>query len=195
MPPTPKPKSPQSRVRYCGLGNHPLQPPHKTIKDEKMLNFARKINPELRRSTLICGACFETLEKIYQLKLKNAVQHHRARKRAAGNTNSLSDVSSSQQQRSSSVTSLQAMNSLSSTTTSEADSSSSSAKRRRVEPQPAAPVAAADEDDDDDDEPRLSLNAVNGTRLPHIQPIPRRRQFVTLNKTAMDIYLAGTTGG
>lgn len=187
-----------SRRRYCGLGDHFLNPPYKTIQDEKMRNFAKKLNPELRSTTLICGVCYETLRQIFRVKLRNAVEHKK-RKLALGNTNSVSDISSSQQPSSQSSSrnlpayAASSIVSSTSTTSSSEDSTSSSAKRRRVEPDSAQ--APHSTNIDDDDEPLLSLNAVNGTRLPNIQPIPRRRQFVTLNKTAMDIYLAGTTGG
>lgn len=189
-----------SRRRYCGLGDHFLNPPYKTIQDEKMRNFAKKLNPELRSTTLICGVCYETLRQIFRVKLRNAVEHKK-RKLALGNTNSVSDISSSQQPSSQSSSrnlpayAASSIVSSTSTTTSSEDSTSSSAKRRRVEPDSAQAPHSTNTDDADDDEPLLSLNAVNGTRLPNVQPIPRRRQFVTLNKTAMDIYLAGTTGG
>ncbi|XP_034473614.1 uncharacterized protein LOC117781015 [Drosophila innubila] len=182
MPSTPKAATPSSGHRYCGLGKHHLREPHKTVKHESMLRFARKINPELRKSTLICGACFNSLKTIHQVKLKRAIKLQKAVVQA----NSVSDVSSSQpQSQSLSIISAPSTTSSSSTslTTVNEVTSTSTAKRKRTE------------SPDDDDDYMLSLNAVNGTRLPHIQPIPKRRPTVHLNKTAMDIYLAGTTGG
>ncbi|XP_023171924.2 uncharacterized protein LOC111600161 [Drosophila hydei] len=193
MPSTPNETSPTSRKRYCGLGNHVLRPPHKTITNEKLLSFAKHINPELRRTTLICGSCLETLLKIYRVKVQHAVQLRKDKNNNSGKTSSISDVSTSQQQtESSTAVSAYSSTSVSPTTISTSNEETSSntstnTKRKRVQHPPS--------NSDDDDEPMLSLNAVNGTRLPNIQPVPKRRQFVHLNKEVMDIYLSGTTGG
>ncbi|XP_065360240.1 uncharacterized protein LOC135954102 [Calliphora vicina] len=50
----------------------------------------------------------------------------------------------------------------------------------------------------DSDDESLSLNAVNGMRLPHIQPLPPKRKPVTSNSLARDImdeYIKDVTGG
>lgn len=39
------------------------------------------------------------------------------------------------------------------------------------------------------------INVLNGSRLPNVQPVPRRRQFINDNPDIMDIYLQGITGG
>lgn len=61
----------------------------------------------------------------------------------------------------------------------------------------ASPVSAnsSTTSDDEFDDFQPSLNALNGTRLPHIQPIPKRRQFQHAVSTVQDIYMQGITGG
>ncbi|XP_065355741.1 uncharacterized protein LOC135950112 [Calliphora vicina] len=57
------------------------------------------------------------------------------------------------------------------------------------------PISAVIDSDDDES---LSLNAVNGMRLPHIQPLPPKRKPVTSNSLARDImdeYIKDVTGG
>ncbi|EDV98748.1 uncharacterized protein LOC6566407 [Drosophila grimshawi] len=199
MPPKPKGTSPTVRKRYCGLGNHHLRPPLKTISDERILRFARHINNEIRRATPVCGSCYDTLVSIYHIKVSHAIDLQKGKRRAAAaNTNSISDVSNSQQLPTTSAPLHSSSSSVSAySTTDTTDSSNlpstSTAKRKRHEPQPTNPVQQSTSSDDD--EQLLSLNAVNGTRLPNVQPIPKRRQFVSLNKDVMDIYLNGTTGG
>ncbi|XP_036326619.1 uncharacterized protein LOC118739423 [Rhagoletis pomonella] len=71
-------------------------------------------------------------------------------------------------------------------------------KRKRVHfeyDQSGHLTAASTDDDDDNDDFTPSLNALNGTRLPHVQPIPKRRQFQHVIPTVQDIYMQGITGG
>lgn len=62
------------------------------------------------------------------------------------------------------------------------------------------PISAIVYSDDDDDEP-LSINAYNGTRLPHIQPIPPKRKQnpiespKSFTRDIMDEYIKDITGG
>ncbi|EDW40456.1 GL24882 [Drosophila persimilis] len=225
MPPETGETSKVAERRYCGLGNHLLKTPNTTIKDSNMRHFALNINPELRRDTPLCMDCYKTLGKIYRFKLKHAIQHRQKQQAESISDVSSSQrqdllTSSSEV---TSMTSSTIINRLATATataakpptpvpvrtpspSSDSDdnmpttSAAAAGKRKRSHPMPEAqPVAQASHrysvSDDDDANSDLSLNAVNGTRLPHIQPIPKRRQVVHLNKTAMDIYLAGTTGG
>ncbi|EDW75870.1 uncharacterized protein Dwil_GK15167 [Drosophila willistoni] len=157
--------------RFCGLGNHYLQEPHKTIQDAHLLQFAKKLNEDLRSTTLICGNCLDVLQSAYANKLRNAIRHRN--RRLAAQSATISDVSCSQSSSSSDKP----------TTTAAA-----AAKRKRKGEAPP------EDDGNSSDDSSLSLNAVNGTRLPNIQPIPKRRQ-VNRSGIDLDIYLAGTTGG
>jgi len=219
------PDTPQKVKRYCGLGNHVLRQPHYTVKDQKIVNFAKHINREFRSTTVICGVCLDALKDLYARKMKRAIQLHRDKKKSQ--IVSFSDVSSSQpmSQNSASAgsstsaqqsradlqtaqqlpsselsTSVSAISgnfsALSSTTEDEAPTTSAAARSKAQQPTSTSSGAKRPRrSDDDDDDAMLSLNAVNGTRLPHIQPIPKRRPTVFLNQNVMDIYLAGTTGG
>ncbi|XP_030372058.1 uncharacterized protein LOC115622295 [Scaptodrosophila lebanonensis] len=208
---------------YCGMGNHTLQEPSTKIASIGMLAFAKRWNPELTHSTLICISCYEFLEKIFRYKQKRIRQRIGQTNRGEHDTNSLTDVSSSALSTTSSSSRGRSASSRgagssprvggssprvgglssrgdtpSSQRSGPTTSAAAAAKRKRTQvthSDSSQPTDDPQPNNDDDDDNMLSLNAVNGTRLPHIQPIPKRRQFVHLNKEAMDIYLAGTTGG
>ncbi|BFF96667.1 uncharacterized protein DMAD_05256 [Drosophila madeirensis] len=172
---------PREVVRlYCGMGNHLLKLPITNVKDPKIIHFARYLNPEQRHDTPLCRDFFNILGRLYRFKIKNALKNRDEKKTAT----SISDVSSSQRPEltSSSNPSSTTSNSIISTATTAA----AVEKRKQTNPPPAAQQESSSsyESDDDDPNSNLSLNAVNGTRLPHIQPIPKRRT-VHLNKEAM----------
>ncbi|KAH8374038.1 hypothetical protein KR200_005172 [Drosophila serrata] len=216
MAPSSSQDPPQGPRKRCAIGPHLLKTPNRSINDPNLLRFAQRVNPDMRLGCTLCLECYQNLMKLYRMKMSNARKHHDKRQ---ASTNSISDVSNSQRTSSDpsilnppqagTVTMRRTVPSITISPPSSLDSSTSSddrtmtsaaaaaKKNQRRGGLPQAPTARSTSyiSDDDDANSNLSLNAVNGTRLPHIQPIPKRRQFVHINKTAMDIYLAGTTGG
>ncbi|KAI8033087.1 uncharacterized protein LOC128265987 [Drosophila gunungcola] len=192
-------ETPHVERRWCGLGNHKLRTPYRVLRNPHLLKFGQRINSELRSQPL-CLSCYRALERLYNLKNNNAKMHAERRRRAAAANSST--LTSTETKGSSSTVNAANVPPSSGRSSSQdgGPTTSAAAAAKRARTQLEAPVASEStetpfDDDDDDPNSNLSLNAVNGTRLPHIQPIPRRRQFVHLNKKAMDIYLAGTTGG
>uniref|UniRef100_A0A1A9V5H7 Uncharacterized protein n=1 Tax=Glossina austeni TaxID=7395 RepID=A0A1A9V5H7_GLOAU len=59
---------------------------------------------------------------------------------------------------------------------------------------PGHVTASSTSGDDDDDEMYISLNVLKESRLPNIQPIPKRKPFDHPDKNVMDIYLQGLHG-
>ncbi|KAM7364394.1 uncharacterized protein ACRADG_000907 [Cochliomyia hominivorax] len=62
------------------------------------------------------------------------------------------------------------------------------------------PISAIVDDESDEDDERLSLNAYNGTPLPHIQPLPPKRKpvadrAISMARDIMDEYIKDITGG
>lgn len=210
---------------YCGLGNHKLQTPNKALRNRVLLSFAKKINPEIREGTLLCLKCYIGLEKIFHNKLRSKRQHEVKKNATGSSISDVSNSQSIQTSSSegSSTAAVQAIAQQVITGSSESSvvavpspspessrssdrpttSAAAAARRKRKSDEQAAAGNTSKRsrpppdptDSDDDPNSNLSLNAVNGTRLPHIQPIPKRRPTIILNKAVMDIYLAGTTGG
>ncbi|KAH8297811.1 hypothetical protein KR054_010843 [Drosophila jambulina] len=186
--------------RYCAIAHHLLKTPNHKLTEPHEVKFAKRINQEIRVGSFMCLSCYENMMRLYRVKMANARRHQQRREESG---KSLSDVSNSQEMESSSDGSVikccvSPTPSGSSTTTHNGLIANTSPAAKRRPPPSWAPSPAATTSyisDDDDANSNLSLNAVNGTRLPHIQPIPKRREFFHINKTAMDIYLAGLTGG
>ncbi|XP_016995523.2 uncharacterized protein HipHop [Drosophila takahashii] len=221
----PDAEEPQPERRFCALGSHRLRTPCRTIGNETLRSFAKLLNENIDHESLVCKECYGHLFDLYMRKVNNAKRHLAKKMADSVSDVSSSQPADSSSDPSAIMPVPQGRLLLSSNLSSIADVSSTSgrydhnsshssdgrpttsaaaAKKRRrsgerddnLAPPPQRPRSSPSTSSDDyDPNSNLSLNAVNGTRLPHIQPIPRRRPTLHLNKESMDIYLAGTTGG
>jgi len=209
--------------RFCAVGNHTLRKPYRQLNNKYLVRFACLLNSEIRAGNLICCKCYTDLVRLYRKKNDNAKRHKMARETAASITDVSGSQSSSHQSAPSLHVSGQSSEfgasyseggivtpdeelcshrSLSQDSDNVPTTSAAAIQKRQlaranlmVKPSQRLSLAQTTPDCDDyDPNSNLSLNAVNGTRLPHIQPIPKRRPTV-LDKQSMDIYLMGTTGG
>lgn len=178
----------------CPIGNHLLRGPGVYITNPRHIRFINKVFPDFLPSEKVCVKCKEEIQKAYEYKMKRAIAFRSLNSQISStSTNESSELDKRNNQSNSNPTNVQKLQLVtltSSTTTTDDDgqpstSAQAAAKRKRKEERLRG-----------DQLPNLlAINVKRGARLPHIQPVPRRRQFVHANPDIMDIYIKGMTGG
>ncbi|KNC27279.1 hypothetical protein FF38_13299 [Lucilia cuprina] len=178
---------------YCPLGNHILRGQGEFITNPRHIRFINKLFPDFLASEKVCAKCKQDIANAYEYKIKKALSL-RARNGSLISSYSTEDsivVDDRNNEKSANVEDIQKdLLATSSSSTTDDDgqpttSAQAAAKRQRKEEQKKRKQQ----------QNLLAINVQRDARLPHIQPVARRQQFIHANPDIMDIYLRGTTGG
>ncbi|XP_037812834.1 uncharacterized protein LOC119604338 [Lucilia sericata] len=176
---------------YCPLGNHILRGPGEFITNPRHIRFINKLFPDFLASEKVCAKCKQDIANAYEYKIKKALSL-RAQNGSLISSYSTEESIVVESPNNENLRNIQRdlLASSTSSTTDDDDgqpttSAQAAAKRKRQEEQKKRKQ----------EQNLLAINVQRGARLPHIQPVARRQQFIHANPDIMDIYLRGTTGG
>lgn len=177
---------------YCPLGNHLLRGSGLFITNPRHISFIHKIFPDFLLSEKVCAKCKKDIEVAYEYKMKRALKlRGRNGSLISSHTSDESSVVGNRNnERTTNARNVQKDLVAASSTSTDDDgqpttSAQAAAKRQRKEEHQKSVQP----------QNLLAINVQRGARLPHIQPVPRRHQFVHANPDIMDIYAMGMTGG
>lgn len=170
---------------YCPLGNHLLRGSGVFITNPRHIRFVSKYFPDYLPSEKVCAKCKQDIEIAYEYKMKRAL-NLKAKNASLISSSTSDDATAKGNGQENRNTQKRLTVPLSTTSSTEDDdrpttSAQAAAKRKRKENR--------------QNNRKLPINVQRGARLPHIQPVARRQQFVHINPDIMDIYLRGMTGG
>lgn len=175
---------------HCPLGNHLLRGPGVYITNPRHVRFINKLFPDFLPSEKVCAKCKQDIGIAYNYKIKRALatRVHNGSLISSHTTDESSVVNSREDNERILTRSNVGKRPVAPSTYNDDDkpttSAQAAAKRQREERQKIV-----------QQQNLLAINLQRGSRLPHIQPVARRQQFVHANPDIMDIYVRGMIGG
>ncbi|KAM7352263.1 uncharacterized protein ACRADG_004882 [Cochliomyia hominivorax] len=183
-----------SSKMFCPLGSHLLRGSGVFITNPRLIRFVNKFFPDFLPFEKVCEKCKQDIGIAYEYKMKRAIASRalNASQISSNTTDESTDLEKQTDQRNTNTAKVQKRSLVPVTSTSTEDddgqpstSVQAAAKRKRIEERQKSKQK----------ENPLAINIQRGARLPHIQPVAKRRQFVHANPDIMDIYIRGMTGG
>ncbi|XP_037950769.1 uncharacterized protein LOC119681598 [Teleopsis dalmanni] len=156
------------------------------VTNEQYITFIKKRFKEFRQACLICEICYKTVKQAFRIKLNNAIEMKKKSEYGVSSVTEDSEATNASKQSTEINTEVLGISNVSAS--SDDRPMTSAAAAARILKKQMRPIEEEANDN-------LSLNAVNGTRRPDYQPIPRRREVQHRDPRVMDMYLADITGG